>query len=514
MNSKASEERMEKKRQKKRRRAIIKGFFAVLLALILVAITLAPIFAETTPTEASPQHVYSSGGRVLLSEATTDSTENSDSADGESDSEASTYKEYLDFMMLMIQQSYYKEVNLETLIEGAYKGIFETLDPYSVYFTPEEYDRFSSDLQGSFVGIGASITQGEDGVEVVAPIKGTPAEAAGLKTGDVIVEIDGMDATNLTTEEAVTYIRGEEGTQVELGISRAGEPEVLYFTITRAVIELKSVYYEVLDSGIGYIELTDFNSKTNAAFDEAMAYFVNNDIDKLIVDVRNNPGGLLTTAVHVSDYFLNPDEEIVTIDYRSSTDRTYRATDEKAPMSVAVLVNEGSASASEIFAGSLQQTGNAIVIGTTSYGKGTVQTLIPLANGGAVKMTVAEYKLAGDYAVNGVGIVPDIEVPEASSAFKAAVAEMAPLSPILGETTLNVYASQQRLALLGYEIMADGSAGPETHAAVKVFQEANHLTVNGRLNPETLKAIKAATDSTDGDGDLVLQAAEAALLGE
>ena len=478
----------EKKLKKQKRKAMLKSALAIILVLLMVGMALAPVFGETH-TEAD---VYRESGHTLVSDQTIKLTVTSGNTQPDEN-----FHDFIDFMLNTVENNYHKETNRQALIEGAYKGIFSTLDPYSTYFTPEEYANFNTSIQGEFSGIGASITEGKNGyVEVVAPIKGTPADRAGLLPGDWIVEIDGLDAAGFTTERAVSLIRGPKGTPVKLGIRRAGVNEILYFTIIRDTIIIKSVNYEILDGGIGYIELTEFSSKTNAEFSAAMANMVNKDVKQVIVDVRNNPGGLLDTAIYVSDFFIPAGKEIVKIDYRGTNDRTYRASTAKSPVDVVVLTNGGSASASEIFAGSIQQTGNGIVIGENTYGKGTVQNLMPLTNGGAVKLTIAEYLLAGDYKVDTVGIKPDIEVASPARLTDAIIESLAPMVPSRGMLTLNIYAAQQRLGLLGYTITADGLNGPETRAVVSEFQKRMGLNVSGALNETTMKAIETELKSS------------------
>ncbi len=442
--------REERRLKKQRRKNMIKSGVAIFLALLLVGMALAPIFGQSN-----------------------------DTVDED-------YKGFIDFILSTIHQSYYEDVSTRDLIDGAYKGIFRSMDPYSTYFTPAEYDQFNTSVEGEFGGIGATVTEGQKGyVEVVAPIKGTPAAAAGLMPGDRIMKIDGEDAAGFSTEQAVSRIRGKESTPVTLTLGRDGVAEPFDVTIVRDIIVITSVEYEILEEGIGYIALISFSEKTNKEFDAAMAHMANNNIDKLIVDVRNNPGGLLNVAIYVSDYFVPEGEEIVRISYKEGSDRIYRANRAKSPMDLVVLTNRGSASASEIFAGSIQATGAGTVIGERSFGKGTVQNLMPLSNGGAVKLTTAEYKLKDGIKVHGVGITPNIEVGK--MVMRDA---LAPLVPANGPTTLNVYAAQQRLALMGYDVTADGSFTQSTREAVKAFQEANGLEVSTRLNIPTLEAIE------------------------
>ncbi|GAB6107420.1 S41 family peptidase [Fusibacter bizertensis] len=478
---------MEKKLRKQRRNKILKSVLAIFLALLLIGTALAPVFSQTVITEP-----YRVGDQLLTSDQGITITAAADTTTDVG------FHDFIDFMMETIQSSYFKDVDSQALIEGAYKGIFNVLDPYSTYFTPAEYESFNTSIEGEFSGIGASITEGKNGyVEVVAPIKDTPADRAGLQPGDMITEIDGVSAAGFTTEKAVTLIRGEKGTAVKLTIKRPGLEEPLYFNIVRDTIIVKSVNYKMLDGGVGYIQITEFGTKTNGEFDAAMAYMTNNDVKKLVVDVRNNPGGLLDSAIHISDYFIPAGKQVVKIDYKGSNDKIYRASTAKAPMDVAVLVNGGSASASEIFSGSIQQTDSGVVIGTKSFGKGTVQNLMPLTNGGAIKLTIAEYLLNGDYHVHGIGITPDIEVKAPIRMTDELMASLAPLKPSAGAISLNVYGTQQRLALLGYDIVADGQYGPATKEIVKQFQALHGLTASGTLTTQTMEALTKALVSDE-----------------
>lgn len=450
MGNKHSERREASKRAREKKKTLVRNILVILLCLLLVGSAIFPIFAETV-----------------------------DKVDED-------YKGLIDYMLETIDENYYQDASERSMIDGAYKGIFQSLDPYSFYFTEKEFNDFNTSIEGFFGGIGAHITEGNSGyVEIVAPMKGTPAEAAGLLPGDKIVKIDGVEANGLTSEQAVSKIRGKEGTDVVLTIMRDGEMKPFDVKITRAVIIIKSVNFELLESGIGYIELTGFNETTNKEFDEAMAYMANNDVKKLIVDVRNNPGGLLPTAIYVSDYFIKEGDEIVKIDYKNRTDRVYKASRAKAPMDLVVLINEGSASASEIFAGSIKANKAGTIIGANSFGKGTVQELSGIKTGGGFKLTVAEYLLKGNTKVHGVGIKPDIEVGKLLPR-----ANLAPLESHLGLSTLNTFAVQQRLALLGYEVKADGNLTKETRTAIKAFEKDYGLTEDGILDTQTMEEIE------------------------
>jgi carboxyl-terminal processing protease len=346
----------------------------------------------------------------------------------------------------------------------------------------------------------------------VAPVKDSPADKAGLKTGDIIVSVDGTSTAGWSTEKAVSVIRGPEGTPVTLGVKRAGVEEAFDIEIVRSVIVLSTVYYEMLTDQIGYIEITQFGENTNDEFDAAMADLMNNDVQKLIVDVRNNPGGYLSAAIHISDYFVEKGKIIVKEELSGDRTQVFRANREKVPAEVVVLVNEGSASASEIFSGSIQQTDGGTVIGTTTYGKGTVQTPYDMTYAGAIKLTIAEYVLNNDYHVDGVGIIPDVIVNLPTEADYQAYLSFVPMNETTakhkGDISLNVYGAQQRLNLLGETLTVDGKLGYNTEAAIERFQEAHQLKASGILTIETAEALKSATDALfDGNRDLQLEAA-------
>ncbi|MDK2868705.1 MAG: carboxyl-terminal processing protease [Clostridiales bacterium] len=521
-------EKQAKKRAKQKRKDIIKAALAILLALLMVGIAIAPAFSETLPQQYGVNDLIKEDNYLLekmtssldsmlisdsmLSAAATGSDASSDISPV-SRMDFSEVNVDMEKMIEYIEQNYYKDVDAETLIEGAYKGMLDVLDQHSTYFSQDEYDDFITGLSGEFTGVGASISAGPEGyIQVVAPLKDSPAEKAGLKAGDLIVTVDGASTADWTTEKAVSVIRGEAGTPVTLGVKREGADGTLDIVIVRGVIVLSTVSYEMLTDQIGYIEITQFGENTNDEFDEAMATLMNNDVHKLIVDVRNNPGGYLNAAIHVSDYFVEKGKIIVKEELSGGRTQVFRANREKVPAEVVVLVNEGSASASEIFAGSLQQTGGGTVIGTNTYGKGTVQTPYDMAYAGAIKLTIAEYVLNNDYHVDGVGIIPDVMVALPTEADYQAYLQYVPMNETKakhhGDISLNVYGAQQRLNLLGESLTVDGKLGYNTEAALKRFQEAHNLKANGVLTIETAEAIKLAADSLfDGKRDQQLEAA-------
>ncbi len=480
-----------KKARKMKRKQVLKVILVLILAALMIGISVAPIFAETTGDVAQTYTL-----KV-----------------GEPDSNKQTLDTQFQSLIDYIESNYYQDVDENALIDGAYKGMLDVLDKHSIYFTPDEYNDFMTDLSGEFSGVGASISVSDDGhIEVVSPIKDMPAEKAGLKAGDIIMTVDGESTEGWSTEQAVSVIRGQEGTAVTLEIKRVGQKDLMTFKIVRDTIVVNTVDYKVLDNGIGYISISQFGEKTNDEFDKAMAYMANNDIKQLIVDVRNNPGGYLSAATHISDYFVDEGKTIVKEQLGDGTSQTYRALTERVPMDVAVLVNAGSASASEIFSGSIQQTGNGVVIGTNTYGKGTVQTIRNMGETGAVKLTIAEYLLNGDYHVDGVGIKPDIEVALPSQADYEAYETFAPMNETVshysGEASLNVYGAQQRLNLLGSQLTVDGVLGYNTEATLKTFQKSHGLPANGILDMKTVVALNKAVDTLfDGSQDTVLDTA-------
>jgi len=286
----------------------------------------------------------------------------------------------------------------QKLIYGAIKGMVGTLDPHSQFMDPAAMRDLKTSTKGSFGGIGIQIGIRDEVLTVIAPMVGTPAAKLGLMAGDRIVRIDGKSTKGITTEEAVSKLRGEPGTEVSITIEREGVPELMDFTITRALIEIPSItYYGMLDSKVGYIWLTNFSEKSGPDLGQALKDLESQGMRKLILDLRNNPGGLLNEAVEVSSYFLNKGSLVVFTKGRlaENTDREYKVTTnpafgpDKGPM--VVLINQGSASASEIVSGSLQDWDRALIVGQTSFGKGSVQTVWPLSDSVAIKLTTAKY---------------------------------------------------------------------------------------------------------------------------
>ncbi len=315
-----------------------------------------------------------------------------------------------------IRSQYVKEVKDEELIEAAINGMLASLDPHSSYLNPKNFEDMQVQTRGEYGGLGLEVTQENGVVRVVSPIDDTPAARAGIQAGDYITRLDGEQVIGLTLTEAVEKMRGEVGSDITLTIVRKGEKKPLEVTVTRDIIKIKSVRYHIEDE-VGYIRITSFTEKTGEGLKEALEAIHQELGDRLqgvVLDLRNNPGGLLDQAIAVTDAFLDRGEIVST---RTRNDRSIqRYNAHKGDMlkgkSLVVLINGGSASASEIVAGALQDHQRAVVVGTQSFGKGSVQTIIPLGANGAMRLTTAYYFTPSGNSIQGEGIHPDVEVEQ------------------------------------------------------------------------------------------------------
>jgi carboxyl-terminal processing protease len=316
-------------------------------------------------------------------------------------------------VLRQIEKSYVEPPDAQELIYGAIKGMVHNLDPHSSFMTKEEYRELMLETEGSFTGIGVEITVKDNFLTVVSPIEGTPADKVGMKAGDKIIKIEDTRTKDMSLMEAVKKIRGPKGTKVNLTIMREGEAKPLEFSITRGVIPLISVRQYFLTPDIGYVRISNFQSKTVEDLSEALGEMEKGrEIKGLVLDLRNNPGGLLSQAIEVSDLFLNSGLIVSTKGRISSQNITATAhTDKKArTYPIIVLINSGSASAAEIVAGALQDNKRALVLGTRSFGKGSVQTILPLSDGSGLRLTTARYYTPSGKSIQSSGIVPDIEL--------------------------------------------------------------------------------------------------------
>jgi carboxyl-terminal processing protease len=334
-------------------------------------------------------------------------------------------------VLSIVQNQYVDEVPPRELIYSAIKGTLRGLDPHSSFLDPDSYREMQVETSGSFGGLGIEITLRDDILTVVAPIEGTPAHRAGLQPGDRIVKIDGLPTKDMQLADAVKRMRGKPGTRVTISVVREGWTEPHDFEITREQIRVHSVRTHDLGNGIAYIRLRQFQEQTAHDLDAALEKFSRNGMKALILDLRNNPGGLLTSAVEVSEKFIEDGKLVVYTEGRVRNQNMRFSAHAKKPLTsvpMVVLVNQGSASASEIVAGALQDYGRAVLVGTQTFGKGSVQTIIPLSDGSGLRLTTAKYFTPKGRSIHGKGITPDIvvEVPRDASARPAAP----PLDPM------------------------------------------------------------------------------------
>ena len=319
-----------------------------------------------------------------------------------------------------INNEYVDEVNQSDAMDAAINGVLQSLDPYSAYMSPESFIEMETETSGKFGGLGIEVGMEFGVVKVITPMDGSPAEREGVKAGDYIVKINETQVQGKTLLEAVELMRGPVGSSLEITVRRKGVKKALVFKIVREIIEVKSVKSKIIDENVGYIRLTSFNENSSKQIKDKIKNFKRDKINKYVLDLRNNPGGLLSQAVKISDFFLNNGEIVSTKSRKSSENRKYFA--KKGDIingeTLIVLINYGSASASEIVAGALKEHKRAIVIGENSYGKGSVQSIIPLKNKGAIRLTISKYYLPSGKSISGTGIVPDIEVLESSDDFR------------------------------------------------------------------------------------------------
>ena len=320
-----------------------------------------------------------------------------------------------------INKEYVDEIDQSESMDSAINGLLQSLDPYSAYMSPEIFNEMQTETSGEFGGLGIEVSMESGVVKVISPIDDTPASRAGIKAGDYIVKIDNTQVQGKSLSEAVELMRGPVGSGIELTVRRRGEKKALIFNIVREIIQIQSVKADIIKKNIGYIRLTSFNENSSDQIKKEINKFEKNEnIKAYILDLRNNPGGLLSQAIRISDFFLDNGEIVSTKSRKASENRKWFAkkgdlTNGKA---IIVMINYGSASASEIVAGALKDHKRAILLGENSYGKGSVQSIIPLKNDGAIRLTVAKYYLPSGKSISEVGVSPDIEISEETDEFR------------------------------------------------------------------------------------------------
>ena len=320
-----------------------------------------------------------------------------------------------------INNEYVEEINQNKVMDAAIDGVLQSLDPYSGYMSPEIFKEMQTETSGKFGGLGIEVSMEYGVVKVISPMDNSPAERVGVKAGDYIVKINDIQVQGKSLAEAVEIMRGPVGSNIEITVRRVGVKKAIIFNITREIIEIKSVKSKIIDKNVGYIRLTSFNENSSKQVKEKIKEFKKDEnVEKYILDLRNNPGGLLSQAIKISDFFLDNGEIVSTKSRKIRENRKWFA--KKGDLvdgeTLVVLINYGSASASEIVAGALQDHKRAILIGESSYGKGSVQSIIPLENNGAIRLTISKYYLPSGKSISDIGVTPDIEIIESSDEFR------------------------------------------------------------------------------------------------
>ncbi len=424
-------------------------------------------------------------------------------------------KEELSFMALLIQamrQSYKDEISYEMLVNGAYEGLFNALeDPYSMYFeTEESSSKFLEDVQGEFEGVGISMENADGRCRVVTPVAGSPAEAAGIKSGDIIERVDDVELRGKSMEEWKSLIRGNIGTQVTLSIDRNGTK--LNVTVTREKIRTDSVTWKMIEDTIAYVRITKFDNDTDREFRRIRQAAMEAGATSMILDLRNNPGGVVSAAAGVANLMIPGEDKIIMQMSRQGESLGTLATtgSGSAELPAVVLINGGSASASEILAGALKDHKAATLVGTTTYGKGIAQTVTELKNGGSMKLSTYYFLTPDGHVINHVGIAPDVQVINGlglnEEQIVAEYEKLAPMTELIkyykGQTGLNVYAAQQRLNLLGANLTVNATMDEATVEAIKVFQREQGMSPYGGLDYGTMTALERSVLALlSGDND-------------
>lgn len=441
--------------------------------------------------------------------------------------------DYLESVINMAKEKYGGEVTEKQLIEGALKGMFETMDPYTNYFNNEEADSFLGSIEGSYEGIGVSFSKEGEDLVVNEVFKASPAEDSGILQGDIIVEVDGVIVTGKTTEAVAALIKGEEGTTVSIGVIHAGMEEIRKYDVMRRKISISPVSTRI-DGDVGYIKLDSFSSNSSRFMDEALNEMDKKNISKIILDLRDNPGGEVSQAVGISREFV-PEGLITKLDFKAEdqTDYEYYSELEKIKYKLVVLVNKMSASASEILAGAVQDTGSGTLVGTKTFGKGKVQNIYPILSPeayekfkeelgekvvnaydlsgkfdiepenyeviGWTKITTGAYYTPKGRMIDGIGLDPDVYVENETTLNNVDVRSINKLKktgkPALGTEGVDVYNAKKILMLMGYDIdTVDMIMDEKTYKAVMKFQESIGFFPYGVLDFSTQQALNDRLD--------------------
>ncbi|MHA7967337.1 S41 family peptidase [Paenibacillus sp. CAU 1782] len=393
----------------------------------------------------------------------------------------------------LIETKFYEKVDREELVDGAVSGIMNALgDPYSVYMEEDDAQHFSESVEGSFSGIGAEVTLDNNKIVVVSPIKGSPAERSGMLAKDVLISVNGESLEGLNLQEAVAKIRGPKGTKAKIVVQRTGFSEPIQLVLIRDDIDVETVYGTLRPDGIGVIEIRQFSMNTAKRFKEELEKLEGEGLKGLVLDVRNNPGGVLPVVVEMSQLFMKEGATVVQVEDRNGNrEKTLAKGGEQKDYPIAVLTNKGSASASEILAGALQEAAGAVVVGEQSFGKGTVQVSYnkALGDGSLVKMTIAKWLTPNGNWIHGEGITPDVAVGPHELYTVARLSLEEALKP--DSLSESVRSAQVMLHGLGFDpSREDGYYSQETVQAVKKFQQKHGLPDSGEIDQATAEKLE------------------------
>lgn len=419
--------------------------------------------------------------------------------------------EFMKKVIYFVLENYQYEVSQEEILNGLYDGFFNVLDDYSVYYTPKEYQAMLDDTAGEFIGIGVQIIDSNNQIVVVTPLPGSPALEAGIKAGDIIKYVDGYDITGVTSSQASLLIRGKEGTHVKIGIIR--ENKNIEFDLVRKTIVTSTVEGKIIDNNLGYLKVTDFSDNTVENVKKELAKFDENSVKKIVIDMRNNGGGTLNSAVEMLNLFVT-EGPVVYVDYATGKEDIYESKLKEQKYEIAVLINEGSASATEIFAGAVKYKDEGVIVGTQSFGKGIVQTLYPLVDKSGVKFTTAEYFSVDKTPVHKIGITPDITVENEKIDLTKYPQFSKDKKPVLGSVSLDVLAAEMILETLGYDVdEPDGVYDQKSFEQIVKFQNDNFLYGYGTIDATTQNTLfnSLVNHAETNIDDLQLKAAIEAL---
>ena len=395
--------------------------------------------------------------------------------------------EYLKNVIYFVNDNYQYPINYDDIVKGLYDGFFKVLDEYSVYYTPDEYNSFTEDSAGEFFGIGVEIIDKDNQVVVVTPLQNSPAIELGVKAGDIIKYVNGKDVTGLSVADVSKLIKGPEGTKVTVGILRGTEN--ITFDIIRRRIIISHVEGKILDGDIGYIKVSQFSDNSTELVKNELIKFDEKNIKNIVLDMRNNGGGLLNAAVDMLNLFVT-EGPVVYVDYANGEQEVFKSSLKEKKYNIAVLVNNGSASATEIFAGAVKYKNQGIIVGTKTFGKGIVQSLYALTDRSGVKFTTAEYFSVNKTPVHKIGIEPDIVVENKTIDLVQYPKFSQKNKPVLGTVGLDVLSAEMILNELGYKVNSvDGVYDAVSFEAVKEFQAKQGFYPCGTIDFTTQTAL-------------------------